>query len=269
MAQLSNKLFNFSVFQLRHIAWLLLTTALLVVSVTRWAYYPREEVSKTPVEETSETPATVDSGTVLSCMDRYGTKKELQIADLQLVRGVYQICYDVISTELLSKEQIIRNDNFLFQRSENIVLMYMVVAITVSGVILAGLQLLASYKLALLGKGSLPDGGTVDVTAHSIALKSSVVGVVILGISFAFFLVFVLYVYTLKDAGTQGSSQQTSQTDETSPPRARTPLEQANIGKAVPRQTSPTAAPQPRTPLEQGNIGKAVSPQTNAATAPK
>ena len=47
---------------------------------------------------------------------------------------------------------MIKRDNFVFQRNETVVLLYMVVLITFIGVLLAGLQLLASYKLATLGR---------------------------------------------------------------------------------------------------------------------
>jgi hypothetical protein len=238
MAQPSNWSWRLSdILRPLYIPWLLPATALLVVMAFLLAYYPRQERSKAPVA--------VESGTVILCMDRYGTKKDLQITDLQLVMGIYQICYNVVSTSLLAQEQAIRNENFVFQRSENIVLMYMVVVITVSGVILAGLQLLASYKLAVSGKGSFPDGEELNINWNSMALKSSVVGVVILGISFAFFLVFVLYVYTLKDDRI-GGSPSSSQSVQISSPRQlqqTTPPEQANIGKAVPRQPSPSVAP--------------------------
>ncbi len=77
----------------------------------------------------------------------------------------------------------------------------MVVVITFSGVVLAGLQLLGSYRLAKLGRAAFGDGGEATITASSVAVKSSVVGVVILAISFAFFLVFVLDVYTIREIG--------------------------------------------------------------------
>jgi hypothetical protein len=242
MAALSNwprRLGN--VFQLSHSPWLFLMAALVLIL----AYWPPNYIRQEP----SNAPA-VDSGIVTLCMDRYGTKKELQVTDLQLVTGVYELCYNVISTGLVAQEQTIRNDNFIFQRFENRVLMYMVVLITVSGVILAALQLYASYKLAIAGKGALSDGGELNVNWNSMALKSSVVGVVILGISFAFFLVFVLYVYTLRDDRTVGpqSSSQAAQTSTTNQLQQGNLPEYPNIGKAVPRQPSPTATPnQPNT----------------------
>jgi len=119
--------------------------------------------------------------------------------------------------------------------------MLMVVSITISGVILAGLQLFASYKLASVGKGVFEATGEANITSHSMAVKSSVVGVVILAISFAFFLVFVLYVYTFTPASNSGAAAPSS------PPQAALqsrgsntePEHPANIGKALPALSPP------------------------------
>jgi hypothetical protein len=166
---------------------------------------------------------------IMDCMSEYGVKQNGQLTDYSVAQTVYYICYDILRTTGIAKEQSIRDDNFTFQRTENVVLMCMVVAITISGVILAGLQLLASYKLALTGRSFLIEGGQVDLNMHSIALRSSVVGVIILGISFGFFLVFVLYVYTLKDAA--------NGVPIISPPTS-SPV-QANVGVGIPRQSNP------------------------------
>jgi hypothetical protein len=107
-------------------------------------------------------------------------------------------------SEITVEEQAVSRDTYIFQRSENVALMVMVIVITVSGVALAGVQLITSYRLALLGR----DGAAGEPTASelrydhgSVVVKSSVVGVLILAISFAFFMVFVIYVYTIREAG--------------------------------------------------------------------
>src|SRR5215471_7478631 len=123
MALLSNRSRRFgNIFQLPYGPWLLIVAAMVVVLAYRLPDYIGKEAPNAPV---------VDSGIVTLCMDRYGTKKELQVADLQLVEGVFQLCYNVISTSLVAQEQTIRNDNFIFQRFENRVLMYVVVLITI------------------------------------------------------------------------------------------------------------------------------------------
>lgn len=68
------------------------------------------------------------------------------------------------------------------------------------GVVLAGVQLLASYKLALNGRGELAGGGSeIGYSANSVSFKSSVIGLTILAMSFAFFLVFVMNVYEIRE----------------------------------------------------------------------
>ena len=147
----------------------------------------------------------------------------------------------MISRKLLYEEQVIRNENFVFQRYENTIIMLMVVSITISGVILAGLQLFASYKLASVGKATFADAGEVTIDSHSLAVKSSVVGVIILAISFAFFLVFVLYVYTFTPASNNGAAAPSSPPPTASPSRSsNTDTDRpANVGKALPALSSP------------------------------
>lgn len=130
------------------------------------------------------------------------------------------LCATLMADEHRDQEQGIRADNYVFQRTENLVLMWMVVAITIAGVFLAGAQLWASYVLAKAGRraavglpaaaATISDTGSADsgfplaaTTIHfskdELAVQSSVVGVIVLAISFAFFLVFVLYVYTFQE----------------------------------------------------------------------
>jgi sterol desaturase/sphingolipid hydroxylase (fatty acid hydroxylase superfamily) len=95
---------------------------------------------------------------------------------------------------LATAQQIYAN-----QLHQNSVIMWMVVAITLSGVILAGIQLWATYRLAQAGKGTIADGGEVMIEQNRLVVRSSVVGVVILALSFAFFAVYVLFVYRITD----------------------------------------------------------------------
>jgi hypothetical protein len=74
--------------------------------------------------------------------------------------------------------------------------MWMVVAVTFSGVLLAGLQLWASYQLAAASRTTLhANDGEFILKRDQLVLKSSITGLFILLVSFCFFLVFVFYVY--------------------------------------------------------------------------
>jgi hypothetical protein len=94
----------------------------------------------------------------------------------------------------------IRKLSFLQQQSNTRVLLWMVVAITVSGVLLAGFQLLAAYRLANRGRGDLSQGGELSLDPKSVSLKSAVTGVVTLTLSLAFFITYVKWIYPV---GTQ------------------------------------------------------------------
>jgi hypothetical protein len=131
---------------------------------------------------------------IMACMNEYGVRKDIT-GQMPVVTQIYDLCYNIVRNTLVAREQMIKNDTYEFQRSENVVLMIMVVVITLSGVGLAAVQLNNSFKLAGSGRVSIGDeGGQLEVGVHRLSLRSSYVGVTILGISFAFFLVFVLYV---------------------------------------------------------------------------
>ena len=95
--------------------------------------------------------------------------------------------------------------------------MWMVVAVTFSGVLLAGLQLLASYQLAIANKTSMDaNNGEIIVKRDQVVLRSSITGLFILLISFCFFLVFVFYVYRFETLD--------ENTNLTSPPLSTLPM---------------------------------------------
>jgi hypothetical protein len=156
-------------------------------------------------------PQPVAAGTppveqMTTCVDRISKQVQAAGNTHDALWDAAGLCQTMIEAQRVSDEQLIRADSFVFQRGENTVLMWMVVIITVAGVALAGVQLWASYKLALAGRGELVQGGSVDLSKDRLAVQSSVVGVIVLGISFAFFLVFVLFVYTIQN-GDQPKNQ--------------------------------------------------------------
>src|ERR1700720_2361696 len=108
-------------------------------------------------------------------------------------------CYSLIRSQGLLSDFAYRKITFLQQYRANGVLMWMVVIVTLSGVLLAGLQLWASYRLAAANKTSLHSAqAELSLQRDRLVLKSSITGLFILLISFCFFLVFVFYVYRLE-----------------------------------------------------------------------
>jgi hypothetical protein len=117
--------------------------------------------------------------------------------------------FDDIGSQLGLDQEQIRRNTFLFQSTENVVLLYMVVVITFSGVMLAGVQFIASYKLAASGRGTLPGESKISYSPSSgkMSFKSSVIGLTILAFSFVFFLVFVKDIYPLKELASTTPAQ--------------------------------------------------------------
>ena len=121
--------------------------------------------------------------------------------DLQILGNIHSFCYSEAAEEDVLSEFSIRRLAYLSQQRELPVLMWLVVAITLSGVALSGLQLLAAYQLALAGKESLQQGqgGELGLEKGKLSLRSSVTGLLMLLISLLFFYVFVNEVYLVKE----------------------------------------------------------------------
>jgi hypothetical protein len=122
--------------------------------------------------------------------------KDLEINDL---RDLLSYCFSLHRNQGLLRDFEIRRLIFSQEMYANGVMLWMVVAITISGVLLAALQLVANYKLASTRDGVFAEQGEINLARDKIVLKSSVTGLFILLISFAFFIVFVLYVYQYKE----------------------------------------------------------------------
>jgi hypothetical protein len=117
-------------------------------------------------------------------------------------------CYSLSHSQGLLKDFAVRELNFVQQYRANGILLWMVVVVTLSGVLLAGLQLMASYQLASANWTTLGPDNELSLQHDRIVLKSSITGLCILLLSFAFFLVFVLYVYRFERPEVQSKAEQ-------------------------------------------------------------
>lgn len=126
-------------------------------------------------------------------------------AELALLSNLASRCYTEVDEEDTLSEAAIRRLAFLNQQSAMPLLMWMVIAVTLSGVGLACLQLVASYRLALQGKAVLEQRSEVSIEASRISTNSSVSGVSILLISLAFFYIFVKHIYLISDTTLEGA----------------------------------------------------------------
>jgi RsiW-degrading membrane proteinase PrsW (M82 family) len=150
--------------------------------------------------------------------------------DQTLVGWLDQTCSNRIAWDRQIREFEIRKRAFEEQARETPVILWMVVSLTVSGVLLAALQLLVASLVSLRKPASgtpaeqsadiqqlvaslislrKPAAGTSDeqsadiqqnsleVKPGSIIVRSAVSGIVVLTISLAFFWVYIIYVYSI------------------------------------------------------------------------
>lgn len=164
--------------------------------------------------------------------------------NIDLYRDLSAHCYMQVRGEALLIDFNIRRLNLINQQIDGRVILWMVVAITISGVILAAFQLLGAFRLASAGKGEFTQSQELTLEQNQISLKSSVTGLMIFVISFAFFMVYVVWVYTSKELKQELPDGQT-QTAEAAAHTAR-PMPFLGIGGAgYPLQKQQTGAPNP------------------------
>jgi len=117
-----------------------------------------------------------------------------------LYERVWRICGNQIYNSLYLEDFNIRRQKFIRQELDERVNLFMVVTMTLSGVILAAIQLFLSFRLALKGKAEFGKENTdIAIEAGKISLKSSITGAVILALSFAFFMVYVVWIYSIRE----------------------------------------------------------------------
>ena len=138
--------------------------------------------------------------TLSQCISERTAAAGIRMPTVQVADQWRALCYDLLADQERVRRLSATARIYEDQIFQNHIMLFMVVFITLSGVILAGLQLWASYRLAVSGKGTLAEGGDLSFQPGNVAVKSSVVGVVILAISLAFFMVFVTEVYKITPA---------------------------------------------------------------------
>ncbi|MBM9594998.1 hypothetical protein [Roseitranquillus sediminis] len=128
--------------------------------------------------------------TIDACLAQFGSGS----ATVEEVQALVRACYEKLRLQGTLNDFLIRRVNFQTQHFADTVVMWMVVLMTMSGVALAGYQIVAASRLA---PGDTPAESEVSVERGRLFLRSSVTGLFILIVSFAFFYVYVIYVYTI------------------------------------------------------------------------
>jgi hypothetical protein len=119
--------------------------------------------------------------------------------NFDLYERMWRLCGNQQYNELYLADFSIRREKFIQQELDERVNLWMVVTITISGVILAGIQLFMSYRLANAGRAEFAKDSTLAAEQGKISLRSSITGVVILIVSLAFFVVYVKWIYTINE----------------------------------------------------------------------
>lgn len=137
---------------------------------------------------------------IQQCMERLRVNMTPEEFGAAAMENRIDVCYKELSAQSQLDDFRLRTLKYLQQSHDQNVLLWMVVAITISGVALAAVQLLASFRLASAGRGELARDAELSIEQGRISLKSSVTGLLILVVSFAFFTVFVYEIYRLRDS---------------------------------------------------------------------
>ena len=140
----------------------------------------------------------LNAPTIENCISTDINRIKPEKLDSQVLRTMSNDCAERIHQQNFENEALLKRLKFVQQVADGRVMLWLVVVITFSGVVLAGVQLLASYKLAVIGREAFGQSMELAVEKDKASLKSSVTGLFILAISFAFFLVFVQQIYKIE-----------------------------------------------------------------------
>jgi len=128
---------------------------------------------------------------------------------------ILSYCYSQSFYQSAIDMETVRKNIYERQIFQNEVMLWMVVAITLSGVLLAGIQLAISYKLSLTGRDDQSSISEFTIEKDKLAVKSSITGLLILAFSFSFFFIYVFFVFKIED---QSNIQSSSVSENTTTP---------------------------------------------------
>jgi hypothetical protein len=203
-----------------------------------------------PVEQYSKS-VTWDYPEYSSCEKEVLSELHLEKANFLVLQNTAELCFAKLQDQSYITIFDVNRGKYLEQNFEDRVLLWMVVAITLSGVILAGLQLGASFKLASEGKAEFAKDSDFTLQKDRLSAKSSVTGLLILLISLGFFIIYVKYVYKIDNAADVAST----------PPMASSMTRSIVLDRAP-----PLPRPATTTSVADNPVGSTVAPA--AGTSP-
>jgi ABC-type antimicrobial peptide transport system permease subunit len=150
---------------------------------------------------TNENPVDLSqhSNTMVSCINNVLKVVPNDKMTMGYYERIWRLCGNQIFNGLYLDDFVIRRDKFIRQEFDERVNLWLVVAITFSGVVLAALQLFMAYNLTVSGKDAFPKDSELVLESGKLSLKSSVTGLAILALSLAFFIIYVKYIYSMNE----------------------------------------------------------------------
>jgi len=122
-----------------------------------------------------------------------------QPVEIELYKELWNLCSQQVANSLSYDDYAVRREKFLRQNFDERVNLILVVAITLSGVLLSFLQMWGAYKLAVMDKGAPVENTELAVERGKLSLKTSITGAVIMALSLMFFIVYVRWIYMIQE----------------------------------------------------------------------
>jgi hypothetical protein len=209
-------------------------------------------ISPAPKSQAPPGPATADQE-LDQCIAKTIEFVKPSAIDFDLYDRAWTLCGNEIYNRIALADFNIRREKFVRQELDERVNLWMVVCITISGVLLAAVQLFMSYRLALIGRAEFAKDTSLLAEQGKISLQSSVTGVIILVVSLAFFFVYVKWIYTIEEFQIQRPDNLKSQAQV---PQAQVPQAQVLHGGHL---GPPVGLRQPAAPAPAGEAVPAPS----------
>jgi hypothetical protein len=130
---------------------------------------------------------------------------KINISEFNNYVAVWNLCNQQIYELLNNDDFSIRREKYRQQELHERVNLWLVVCITLSGLIFSGIQLFISYKLASSGKEGWSNNTEFAIEQGKMSFRSSITGLVILALSLIFFVVYVKWIYSVQEIGCKSS----------------------------------------------------------------
>lgn len=188
-------------------------------------------ISTSKISEQTPELVVENTGAMEKCLAHAILTMKPERVDFGFFGTMTTLCYSQLYSQALLQDFQHRRMKFIQQTYDERVLLWMVVAITISGVGLAGIQLLTSYRLAQSKAPGDETSSEFVLQRDKVVLKSSVTGLFVLLLSFCFFYVFVLEIFVIKEIKIEEKHKQAQENS------------QIDTGILAPSKTATPAAP--------------------------